>query len=108
MGLKMAGYCRHVGIGCKQDRHKALRWYFEIAKSNNNDVNDNILKCLRNMDGDSNLEKEVINWIHSKPDIARQNMLAALSKGKTEDSVKHDAGIGYLGNGLLARLGRAN
>ena len=101
VGLKMAGYCRHVGIGCQQDRYKALRWYFEISKSGNSGCNDALINCLRNMNGDTDLEKEVIKWVHERPLTARRNLIAAISKGRTVDPVKHDAGIGYLGVGQL-------
>lgn len=107
VGLKMAGYCRHVGIGCQPDKQKALRWYFEMAKSKGkNHFNAEIVKCLRNMSGKSRLEREVINWIRDAATlgVAGQNMLAALSAGKTEDPVKHDAGVGYLGTGQLFKM----
>jgi TPR repeat protein len=107
-GLKLAGYCRHVGIGCEPDRQEALRWYFELAKSAGKDVfSDDLVNCLRNMDGGSIIEKEAINWIREAAELglAGQNMLAKLADGKTEDPAKHDAGVGWLsGSQPLRRM----
>ena len=59
------------------------------------------------MDGNSQLEKEVMAWIGEAAAVgtAGRNMLATLSKGRTDDPVRHDAGAGYLGTGQLMRMG---
>jgi hypothetical protein len=112
VGLKMAAFCRHTGVGCKPDLLKALRWYFEIAKGfGPTRFADDLVRCLRNSDGKSELEQEAISWIRNASQIgsAGQNMLKSLCEGRTDDPypVKHDAGVGYLGDTPLMRFGSA-
>jgi hypothetical protein len=107
VGLKMAAFCRHVGIGCKPDLQLALRWYFEAAKANGpKRFSDDLIRCLRNMTDKSALKEEAIAWVNNAASLgaAGQNMLAALSKGPTDDPIAHDAGVGYLGDDPLVRV----
>jgi hypothetical protein len=107
VGLKMAGFCRHVGIGCRADRVLALRWYFDIAKAGGQKrFADDLVRCLRNTDHKTALEQEAIAWIKEAARVgpAGQNMLRTLQEGPTSDPVAHDAGVGYLGSEPLVRL----
>ncbi len=107
VGLKMAGFCRHVGIGCVPDRLKALHWYFEIAKGfGMNRFSNELVDCLRNTDHKTKLEQDAIKWIREAARVgpAGQNMLRSLDKGLSDDPVAHDAGYGYLGAGPLMRV----
>jgi TPR repeat protein len=107
VGLKMAGFCRHVGIGCIPDRHKALRWYFEMAKGfGMNRFSSEMVNCLRNTDHKTKLEQDAISWIQdaAKVGSAGQNMLHSLGDGPAEEPVSHDAGWGYLGTDPLVRI----
>jgi TPR repeat protein len=108
VGLKMAGFCRHVGIGCIPDRLKALQWYFEMAKGFGvNRFASEMVNCLRNTDHKTKLEQDAISWIRDAAKIgsAGQNMLRSLNEGPAEEPVAHDAGIGYLGVDPLVRVG---
>lgn len=107
VGLKMAGFCRHVGIGCRADRVLALRWYFDIAKAGGKKrFADDLVRCLRNTDHKTVLEQEAIAWIKEAARVGPvgQNMLRTLQEGPTSDPVAHDAGLGYLGSDPLVRL----
>ena len=107
VGLKMAGFCRHVGIGCSPDRLMALRWYFEIAKGfGMNRFASEMVDCLRNTDHQTKLEQDAIVWIRDAARVspAGQNMLRSLGDGPTDDPVAHDAGYGYLGTDPLVRV----
>lgn len=107
LGMKMAGYCRHVGIGCEPDRLLALGWYFEIFKATgSNRYNDELVNCLRAGSGESEVERSVVAWVQDSAsrNQAAANMLRDLSTGTAREPVKHDAGIGYLGDGPLIRF----
>jgi hypothetical protein len=107
VGLKMAAHCRRTGMGCKKNIEQALHWYFEQAKGFGPERFDSdLVGCLRNMNGNSDLEKQAIAWIHSAAllGVAGRNMLNNLSHGKTDEPEKHDAGVGYLGDGELMKL----
>lgn len=107
LGMKMAGYCRHVGIGCEPDRLEALRWYFEIFKATGSSrYNDELVNCLRAGRAQSEIERSVVSWIsdaaqHSQ---AAANMLRDLASGSAREPVRHDAGVGYLGEDALMRF----
>lgn len=108
VGLKMAGFCRHVGIGCRPNRLLALQWYFDIAKGWGKErFADDLVRCLRNTDHKTELERDAIAWIRDAAKIgaAGQNMLRSLGEGPTSDPVAHDAGVGYLGTDPLVRVG---
>ena len=107
LGMKMAGYCRHVGIGCEPDRLLALGWYFEIFKATgSNRYNDELVNCLRAGSGESGVERSVVAWIQDSAsrNQAAANMLRDLSTGTAREPVKHDAGVGYLGMTCMVSL----
>jgi len=108
VGLKMAGFCRHVGIGCSPDRLMALRWYFDMAKGfGMNRFANELVDCLRNTNHQTKLEQDAIAWIREAARVssAGQNMLRSLGDGPADDPVAHDAGYGYLGTDPLVRVG---
>lgn len=108
VGLKMAGFCRHVGIGCRPDRLLALRWYFDMARGwGKKRFADDLVRCLRNTDHQTDLERDAIAWIRDAAKIgaAGKNMLRSLGEGPTSDPVAHDAGVGYLGTDPLVQVG---
>jgi hypothetical protein len=108
VGLKMAGFCRHVGIGCSPDRLMALRWYFDMAKGfGMNRFANELVDCLRNTNQQTKLEQDAIAWIRDAARVssAGQNMLRSLGDGPADDPVAHDAGYGYLGTDPLVRVG---
>jgi hypothetical protein len=108
VGLKMAGFCRHVGIGCRPDRLLALHWYFEMAKGfGMNRFANELVDCLRNTNHQTKLEQDAIAWIRDAARVssAGQNMLSSLGDGLVNDPVAHDAGYGYLGTDPLVRVG---
>ncbi len=103
----MAGYCRHVGIGCEPDRLWALGWYFEIFKAaGSNRYNDELVNCRRDGSGESEVERSMVAWIRDSAsrNNAAVNMLRDLSTGTAREPVKHDAGVGYLGDHPLIRF----
>ena len=107
LGMKMAGYCRRVGIGCEPDRLLALGWYFEIFKATgSNRYNDELVNCLRAGSGQSEVERSAVAWIQESASRseAAANMLRDSSTGNAREPVKHDAGIGYLVDNPLIRF----
>ena len=107
LGLKMAALCRRTGMGCEKSIEKALRWNFEIAKGFGPErFADELVNCLQNMNGKSELEKQAIKWIRDSALLgaAGQNMLSSLSRRKTDEPMKHNGGIGYLGDNELKRF----
>lgn len=107
VGMKMAGYCRQVGIGCERDRLLALGWYFEIFKATGSSrYNDELVNCLQAGSGQSEIERLVVASIQesARRSEAAANMLRSLSTGTAREPVKHDAGVGYLGDDPLIRF----
>jgi hypothetical protein len=98
---------RHVGIGCEPDRLEALRWYFEIFKANGSSrYNEELVNCLRAGRAQSEIERSIVSWIaDAGPHIkAAANMLRDLDSGSAREPVRHDAGVGYIGEDSLMRL----
>ena len=103
----MAGFCRHVVIGCRPDRLLTLRWYFDIATGWGKErFADDLVRCSRNTDHKTELGRDAIAWIRDAAKIwaAGQDMLLSLDEGPTSDPVAHDAGVGYLGTDPLVRV----
>jgi len=114
VGFKEAAYCRLVGIGSGPDLEKALYWYFLWAKADGAKIfNDGLVRCMVKGDGNSELEREVIDWLNQELQTSQygplgpENMLAHVeSRGNDcEVPAKHSAGIGWiLDNEPMRRL----
>jgi len=110
VGFTMAAYCRYVGIGCRADKALALRWHLNLAKAAGPEVySPGLARCLNTMNGKSEIEREAVDWIRhaARKTTAGLTMLRELSRSP-DGWVKHDAGVGYLGDKPLMGVSKPN